>query len=354
MTRPIRLGVDAANLMVDRRGIGRYARALLVRFAGMRERLELILFVPQFFTGSARRRLAETLGMSSFRVERRARAGKAGLDLLWFPWNGMTWNSPVPAAATVHDVWPFVSPAVNPRIRRNEQWPFRETAARAERIIADSQFTKSQIVQYLSVPAERIDVVPLGVNPARRVSPSTADLPDGVSRYVLFVGEAEPRKDLGTLVSAMAQLPESLRQNTALIVAGRRAHWRNFPHDVGERTFLLGQIGEDRLSALYRGAAAFVFPSTYEGFGLPVLEAMAHGAPVIASDAASIPEAGGDAAAYFRAGDAAELASRLTQVLEDGAFAQRLREAGEARAAALTWDRCASATLAVFQKISAM
>ena len=351
MTRPVRLGVDAANLLVDRRGIGRYARSLLVRFAGMRDRLELVLLVPHLFTGSAHRQLAESLGMASFSVARRARAGKLGLDLIWFPWNGMTWAPSVRAVATVHDVWPFVSPAVNPRIRPNEQRPFRETAARAARIIADSAFTKSEIVRHLGVPENRIDVVPLGVFPAREVLSAAAALPDGVSRYVLFVGEAEPRKDLGTLVNAMSHLPEPLRHDTALVVAGRRAHWRNFPHDLPDRTYLLGQIGDDRLAALYRGAAAFVFPSTYEGFGLPVLEAMAHGAPVVASDAASIPEAGGDAALYFKAGDPASLADRLAQVLGDESLARRLREAGMARAAQMTWDRCARATLAVFEKV---
>ncbi|HLW38015.1 MAG TPA: glycosyltransferase, partial [Candidatus Eremiobacteraceae bacterium] len=103
------------------------------------------------------------------------------------------------------------------------------------------------------------------------------------------------------------------------------------------------------LRALYAGAVAFAFPSHYEGFGLPVLEAMAHGVPVIASDAASVPEAGGDAAFYFPVGDSQALAAALQAVLTDAALAARLRSAGIARAASLSWDRCAAATLAILR-----
>jgi len=350
MSRPLRLGVDAANVLVDRRGIGRYARSLLQRFADLPERVELTLLMPQLFPNFLARRLADVIGRRNFRVARRAAASRLNLDVVWYPWNGMTWIAQGPKAATVHDVWPFVSPSVDPKIRRNEQTPFRNTAEHANLILADSQFIRSEIISMFGVAPDTLVVVPLGVDPRRESETADAALPDGVTRYVLFVGEAEPRKDLGTLVNAMSKLDEPLRNEVALVVAGRRAHWRNFGHPAGVRTLVLGAVEEVRLAALYRGAAAFVFPSTYEGFGLPVLEAMAYGAPVVASSAASIPEAGGDAALYFPTGDATALATQLTRVLTDAELAQRLRFAGQARAATMTWDRCAEQTLSVLER----
>lgn len=336
--------------MVDRRGIGRYARALLRRFADANDRAELVLLVPQLFPALARSALADQISSEHFKIARRSAAAHLQLDVVWYPWNGMTWVAPTRKVATVHDVWPLASPAPDPRTRRNEQIPFRTTAASAERIVADSQFTKSEIVIHLGVGPERIDVVHLGVEPPVDSSPKDRALPEDVGRYVLFVGEAEPRKDLPTLVAAMEALPEALRRETALVVAGRRAQWRNFGQLGSVRALLVGEITESRLAALYRGAAAFVFPSLYEGFGLPILEAMSYGAPVIASNAASIPEAGADAALYFRAGNRDSLAGQLAHVLTDSSLAQRLSAAGRARAASMTWDKCADETLKVFEK----
>ena len=114
---------------------------------------------------------------------------------------------------------------------------------------------------------------------------------------------------------------------------------------------VLGHVSDAHLRSLYAGAAAFIFPSRYEGFGLPVLEAMACGAPVIASDAASIPEAGGDAAAYFPVGNASALASVMERVFADAEYAGRLREAGRRRAASMSWDTTADRTLEVFERV---
>jgi glycosyltransferase involved in cell wall biosynthesis len=346
------LGVDAVNLLHDRRGIGRYARALLRHWArGSSNRVRLTLLVPHLFPALVRTRLSEQIG-ADVAVARRAHAGSLGLDAVWYPWNGMTWIAPVRSVATVHDVWPFESPASDARRLRNEQEPFRTTARVAERILADSNFTKSEIVRHLGAAEDKIRVVPLGTD----FPPAFADVDpariDGARGYVLFVGEVEGRKNLATLVSAMALLPAALSSETALVIAGRAAR---LPSQDARGDVVIrfeGEVTDVRLAALYRGAAAFVFPSTYEGFGLPVLEAMAYGTPVLASDAASVPEAGGDAALYFSSMDASALASQLTRILTDQELTAKLRSLGFARAAEMNWNICAERSLAEIESIS--
>jgi len=343
---PLSLGVDAANLLHDRRGIGRYVRALLSLWAAsQRERVTVTLLVPQLFPGFVRDRLQAEAG-GHFAVARRSKAAVLGLDAVWYPWNGMTWIAPMRRIATVHDVWPFVEPAADERRRRNEQTPFRTTAREAALIIADSEFTKSEIELRLAPVAAPISVVPLGTAFPPAFAGIAPAVFDDARRYVLFVGEAEERKNVGALVAAMGALPPGVARGTVLVLAGRCASVvRDRARAAGVDARLEGEVNDARLAALYRGAAVFVFPSRYEGFGLPMLEAMAFGTPVIASAAASIPEAGGDAALYFAPADTAALTALLTRVLSEETLADDLRRRGLRRASSMTWERCAESTL---------
>ena len=356
---PLVVGVDAHNLLHDRRGIGRYVRAVLRRWCTNRgDRIRCILLVSHPIPALVAGRLAREIGVRSVEVRRRSAVARLGLDIAWHPWNGIFFESGARDVATIHDVWPFVdAPAEDPRLARSRQQPFLDAARAAVRVITDSRFSKGEIARHLAVPDERIDVVPLGVDSdalAAEAALAPAVSPpgfDSARRYALFVGETEGRKDLSTLLAAMGRLSPALRSATALVVAGRVATSASIP--AGVVIDFRGEVADAELASLYAHAAVFAFPSRYEGFGLPVLEAMALGAPVVASDAASIPEAGGDAALYFPAGDAAALADAIERVLTDAPLAARLRALGRRRAAEMTWDRCADATLEILERAAA-
>jgi glycosyltransferase involved in cell wall biosynthesis len=344
---PLALGVDAANLPRDRRGMGRYVRSVLHEFTTrLHDRVRVTLLVPDLLPRLVARRYVEDL-KGEVAVARRTQAGRLGLDVVWYPWNGMTWESPVRSVATVHDVWPFVAPAPDPRVREREQTQYRVMAERASLIIAVSEFTKLEVVRHLGIDPQTIRVIPQGV---AAPLPVAAPARTG-SRYVLFVGEVEPRKDIETLLTAMTRLPSDVASETSLVVVGR-SHGLRARALPGITCDFVGEVEDDaRLAALYAGAAVFAFPSKYEGFGLPVLEAMSYGAPVVASDAASIPEVGGDAALYFPCGDADALAAALTRVLRDAPLAERMRASGLARAALFDEATRARRTLEALESV---
>ena len=363
----VHVAVDAANLTRDRRGIGRYDRAMLTRWLGQRDAVRITLLVPELLLGRTRTRLAHMLARDDLEVRRRSAVRSLVPDIVWYPWNGMTWTSLFVNVATVHDVWPFVSPAPDAGRRRREQTAYLTMAAQTRAIIANSRFTQTEITRYLPVPESRVHVVHMGVD--LPVDDRTGIRLQGAERYVLAVGEDEPRKDFATLRRAMALLPERLRRTTGLVIAGRSRSSQDggrvalfearreltieFAPVESAPELVTGEVSDAVLDQLYAHACVFAFPSTYEGFGLVALEAMAHGAPVVASDAASIPEIAGDAALYFPAGDADALAHALVQAITDSGSASALAAAGRIRAREFSWDRTAKSTLDVFSRVIA-
>ncbi len=349
----LHIGVDAWNLLGDRRGIGRYTRAILRRWVAMDPaRIRTMLLIPEWPAFLHASRYQRESGAPRAAVAHRKAAGKLPLNAVWYPWNGMSWATTQPAIATLHDASLFAIPPADADVRMREQRPFRAAALLAKHFITNSQFSKTELTKHLGIAPDRIDVVHLGVDAG--IAGAEPARFDGVPRYVLFVGEVEARKGLDTLLEALERIVFSCSNGPlgplALVIAGRfDAATAMIPSSV--RVIALGHVDDDRLAALYAGAEALVYPSRYEGFGLPVLEAMAAGAPVIASDAGGIPEAGGDAALYFNAGDAASLAAALQRLLSDEHLAADLRARGRTRAAHMTWDNTAEQTLAVFERV---
>jgi alpha-1,3-rhamnosyl/mannosyltransferase len=340
---PLRIGVDAWNLVGDRRGIGRYVREIVKRWATRpADQLRLSLLVPEWPAWLVRERYLKEIDHASARV--RGRTGDRGVDVVFYPWNGMSWIARVPSVATLHDASLFSQPPRDPAIRENEQRPFRVAAARARRIITDSQFSKDELVRHLRLDPDLVDVVQLGVN-EMFASLTHTHLSEAQPRYILFVGEPEPRKGINLLMAAMELLPQALREATELVVAGARGRYPlpRAPETIRMRS--MGWVDDSVLADLYARAAVLVYPSEYEGFGLPILEAMTCGTPVIASDIPSHRESGADAAVYVRLGDAAALAGAITTVLTRSDVRDSLRERGLARAKHMTWNATADQTL---------
>lgn len=347
----LRLGVDAWNLLADRRGIGRYTRALLREWTTtFRDDVQVTLLVPQWPAWAYAAAYRREAGDLPLRVRSRAAANSAHFDALWFPWNGLSWSARRPSVAVLHDASLFAldMPA---ELREHELRPFRRAVAERAHVITDSFFSKHELIRYLGLSPEDVDVVLPGVDlPPQTVLSFGRPPLDFDAPYLLFVGEFEARKGVDVLIAASALLPPEIRARTALVFAGDT---RGQSRPVANlKTALLGRVDEDTLSALYRGAAALVYPSRYEGFGLPILEAMAHGAPVVASDAAGIPEAGGDVARYFKNGDATDLARVLLEVLRDPTQSAAFRERGKARARAMPWTNTARKTLEIFGRVA--
>jgi glycosyltransferase involved in cell wall biosynthesis len=258
---------------------------------------------------------------------------------------------------TVHDLAFRLFPSMYPATwRLLYRAGLRRAARRADAIIAVSRHTATDLARVTRVDPARIHVVPMAV-----AQPSNPGDPEPVLRrlkiprpYVLFAGTLEPRKNLVRLVRAYRRV--ALRVPHALVVTGpvgwraQRIHRELALHGPG-RVVLTGRVRAEELDALYRGADAFCYPSLYEGFGLPVLEAMARGVPTITSTASSLPEVAGDAAVTVDPRSVRGLAAALERVLTDGQESDRLRALGKDRAAGFTWERTARMTLDVYEAV---
>jgi glycosyltransferase involved in cell wall biosynthesis len=338
----IRLGVDAWNLPGDHRGIGRYLREIL-RVWYETQRVDVTLIVPEWHSWTVRPRYLREVEKRPYRVVSRRWHGRAGLDALWFPFNGCSWtNFTLPATATLHDASNFIFADYAPET----QTIFRAAAQRCRGLITDSHFAQGELARELGIAPQRLIPISLGVAPPRPPVAVALDI-DALKPYVLYVGTAERRKGFDTLLDAMSLVARD-RPDLSLVVT---SHLDGFTPAANARVVELGFVDDDLLAALYRGCTLLAFPSRYEGFGLPVIEAMSYGAAVVASDASSVPEAGGDAAYYVPSGDEAQLAAAILRVAGDAVFAAALRQRGPAHAEKFTWERTAAQTFDVIKSI---
>lgn len=237
----------------------------------------------------------------------------------------------------------------------------------SEAVIAISEFTRRELLDlFPGLEPSKVHVTPLGVDVERfQTTVTEADLVAIRRRhrlppqFILYLGTLEPRKNLQGLVEAFERLPAPLQREFPLVLAGmsgwKQHYFRAALDGLRRRGLLheLGFVGAAELPALLRAATVFCFPSIYEGFGLPPLEAAAAGTPVVASNSSSLPEVLGSAAVYVDPLCAESIAAGLRQVLESHALQLQLRAAGATRAREFTWRRCAEQTIAAYEKIGA-
>ena len=265
---------------------------------------------------------------------------------------------------TIHDLSVFRYPETHPadRVLAFER-EFERSLSRAAHVITDTETVRAELIESCSVAPDRVTAVPLGVDPSFRpqsveqLAPALAKWGLEPRGYGLCVSTLEPRKKISELLASWRALPRATRDSCPLVLCGG-AGWRNealqqqVEAGVAEGWLRhLGFVPEALLPQLYAGAAMFIYPSIYEGFGLPPLEALASGVPVMVSRHSCLPEVCGDAARYFDPDDADGFAFAIEQNLADEKWRAESLQRGLIRARQFSWDRCIDGTVAIYRKV---
>ncbi|HIE39142.1 MAG TPA: glycosyltransferase family 1 protein [Anaerolineales bacterium] len=379
----MRIGIDYTAAVRQRAGIGRYTRGLVGALLTLPSPHHYTLFAA---TGGLRSAISNLQGLQS-----------ATCDLRTVPlsdeWLARLWHRlrlPIPIEAIVGRVDLFYSPdfilppilpdvrtllTVHdlsflhypdhfvPKLVRYLSRAVPRSIARARRVLADSEATRTDLIQFLGVPPESVEVLYSGVDPRFRPEPEPGERERLQSRYgvgersyVLSVGTLQPRKNYVRLIRAFARLRLAPLCPETLVIAGGRGWLYQEIYAEAEkhpdRVRILGFVDEADLPALYREAALFVFPSFYEGFGLPVLEAMACGVPVVCSNASSLPEVAGAAALLVDPHDEEGLTEAMERALADEGLREEMVARGLEQAARFTWERAARQLLATLDAVA--
>lgn len=269
------------------------------------------------------------------------------------------------SVVTVHDLSHYVWTKGHPPERvRYMQAEMELSLKRATAIITDTEYTRQEVANYFGWSLSRIHAVHLASGPEFRprtnesLTPTLLALDLVPGEYCLFTGTVEPRKNLSSLLEAYSRLPAAMRARWPLVVAG----YRGWESDVLHKTIqeaqsqgwlkYLGFVPQATLPLLMAGARLFVYPSHYEGFGLPILEAMASGVPVVCSNASTLPEVSGGAAAMHDPSDVDALLELISMGLEDEAWRAQALAAGLLQAKRFSWEKCARETLTVYQAVA--
>ena len=261
--------------------------------------------------------------------------------------------------ATLHDLTCYIMPEMHPHSNLVAERSFAKVVQRAHALIAVSQSTKRDAVRLLGLPEEKITVIHSGI-PHAYFSPDpemieAVRVKYGIGRpFVLFVGTIEPRKNLDLLLDAFESLPPSLREHYQLVIAGPMGWGSRHLAPRLRHVKYLGYIPEPVLPALMAAATAFVYPSLYEGFGFPVVQAMAAGVPIITSNVSSLPEIAGGTALLIDPRSQSDLHHALSRMLTSEGLRVALSAAGRQRAEYFHWENCAKKSIAFFERVAGM
>ncbi|MGH9375465.1 MAG: glycosyltransferase family 4 protein [Terriglobia bacterium] len=289
----------------------------------------------------------------------------------WLPWKAKLFHSLAqrpPAfrfrreVVTINDVFPITGKEYStPAFQKKFASLLLESARRASLIITPSQYTATELMRVAEAPSEKVRVIPPGVDLPSHTMPSSARLAERErrvgkgNRLVLLVGAIQTRKNTCGAVRALEGMPSNYR----MVLAGSDGHRAAETHNyirragLGGRVTGLGYLAQEELARLYQAADVLLFPSFEEGFGFPVLEAMAFGVPVVAAQASSLPEVGGDAALYVNPYDERDIREQVVRAVEDEALRRKMIAQGIERAKQFTWRRTAEETLKAYDEVLA-
>ena len=355
----MRIGIDARKIRDT--GIGRYIDNLVNALLRVDADAEYVLFLAPEDADSYSyprdrvTKVIETSGKYSVREHWSLplKVKKSGVDLFHAPHYVLPYFMSVPSVVTVHDIIHLIGPGFGPVSRAYARLMIGSAVARARLVITVSESTGEDLKSALGVPERKIRVIPNGGgSDFERASDSEIKkvldafgLAQG--RYYLFVGSDRPHKNLEAVFETLRLMDDA----ACFAIVGRVRDERKRDFDAfGGRVRFIDSVGKDTIRALYSGAIALLFPSIYEGFGLPPLEAMACGTPVVASNSSSIPEVVGDAAALVDPRDWRSMAETLTRIRADKAFRDAMVARGRQRVRLFSWDTMAEKTLKVYEE----
>lgn len=374
--RPLKIAYEAKRITHNATGLGNYGRTIVEMLARLAPQNRYLLYTPDPGRDELRRRLPD-LPQIEIRLPR---TPKHGLMKAWWRSVGMCRELPadvslfhglgaelpwglrkrgIPSVVTIHDLIFLRFPAYYKWIdRKIYAWKYRSACRRADRVIAISEATKRDVVDFFGIAPEKIDVVYQGCDERfKREIPEEIlqavrekyGLPE---RYVLSVGSIEERKNLLLLLQAVARMAEPVH----VVAVGKRTPYTArveryaAEHGLADRLHLYHDVRFADLPAFYRMADAFVYPSRFEGFGIPMIEAAVCGVPTVGATGSCLEEAGGPAAVYVDPDDPQALADRLAEILADESLRRRMAEGGRAYAARFEPEKLTADLLAVYEK----
>jgi glycosyltransferase involved in cell wall biosynthesis len=352
----MRFGLDGIPLQGKRTGVGHYTFELARSLTAIAPEHEFELVSPPSSNG-VRRRSWWSIGLPLY-------CRRASFALFHGTNFELPYWTTCPTVLTIHDLSLLLYPQTHEKrlvLRAKVKLP--RTARRANAIITPSEAVKREVCEQLGVSAEKVFAIPEAARSAFYPVAASKSRPVcerlGVEeQFILFVGTVEPRKNLLTLVRAFEQIVRTASLRLQLVIAGEKG-WLSddlMTHlsasEIRERVLFTGHLVDDELRALYSACRVFVYPSLYEGFGLPLLEAMSCGAPVITSNVPSIVETVADVARLTSPTDIDELARAIRDLATNASEWSQRSAAGIEHAKKFSWDRTAAATLDVYQKVS--
>lgn len=367
----MRVGIDSRLVFYHQAGIGQYILRLTQALARLDRENQYVLF-------TSRKDKTPIVDQPNFKRQKlwtpsHHRFEPAALSIELAPFALDVLHSPdfIPPARlraksviTVHDLAFLLFPDFLTRPSARYYSRVDIAARKADHIIAVSESTKRDTIRLLGVPPEKITVIPEAAHPIFTPIPNEEALERVRARYklprnfILFVGTIEPRKNLPTLIRAFHRMRDNYKTDAVLVIAGHRG-WLVEEVDqtleetnLGEAVRFLGGVPNEELVYLYNAARVFAFPSRYEGFGLPPLEAMACGTPVVTANVSSLPEVVGDAALLVNPEDVDGLAVAMWRLLSEENLRRELRAKGIKRAQIFSWERAARATREVYRVVS--